>query len=325
VLPVARGTYCLQVSTPFAIGNVNAYLLEGTPLTLIDGGPNRATGLVELEQLIEAAGHRLAEIELLLITHAHVDHEGLSGLIAERSGAEVACVDAVADYVRAFDENQRRDDRFAQDLMLRHGTETHVVDALGSVASVLVGFGSSVSATRRLADGELIEAGDRTLRILHRPGHSRGDTLFHDENAGVLFVGDHLLGEVSSNALVTRATEGDEHARTRPLLDYRRSLIATSELDVDVVLGGHGETINDHRTLIEKRLDAQRRKAERLHGLLADGPLSAHGLAAALYGNVAFSQAFLTLSEVLGHLDLLIEQGVVVEDDNGPVINFYAV
>ena len=32
-----------------------------------------------------------------------------------------------------------------------------------------------------------------------------------------------------------------------------------------------------------------------------------------MWGNVAVTQAFLTLSEVLGHVDLLIDEGRVVE------------
>jgi glyoxylase-like metal-dependent hydrolase (beta-lactamase superfamily II) len=187
---VVPGIYRLTVSTPFHTGSVNAYLLEGSPLTLIDGGPNLATGLVDLERMVRAAGHELADLELLLVTHQHVDHEGLTGLLAERSGAEVACLGQVADYVSAFDESQRADDQFAQTLMLRHGIDPHVVDSLASVASVLVGLGAPVPVTRRLEHGEVVEAGNRRLRVLHKPGHSPGDTAFHDESCGVLFSGD---------------------------------------------------------------------------------------------------------------------------------------
>ena len=52
--------------------------------------------------------------------------------------------------------------------------------------------------------------------------------------------------------------------------------------------------------------------------------MSAHELASALYGRVAFSQAFLALSEVLGHLDLLIEDGLVSGDEDAQEIIFHA-
>ena len=44
---------------------------------------------------------------------------------------------------------------------------------------------------------------------------------------------------------------------------------------------------------------------------------SAHDIAQALWGNIAVTQAFLTLSEVLGHTDLLIRDGRVSADENG--------
>jgi hypothetical protein len=37
---------------------------------------------------------------------------------------------------------------------------------------------------------------------------------------------------------------------------------------------------------------------------------------------VAVTQAFLTLSEVLGHVDLLLERGEVVETERGGVVHF---
>ena len=57
-------------------------------------------------------------------------------------------------------------------------------------------------------------------------------------------------------------------------------------------------------------------------GLLESGPRSAYQLATLMWANVAVTQAFLTLSEVLGHLDLLVADGAVVEDDDGELVRF---
>ena len=48
-------------------------------------------------------------------------------------------------------------------------------------------------------------------------------------------------------------------------------------------------------------------------------------LAQELWGNVAVTQAFLTLSEVLGHVDLLAADGRVREVPDGELIRFEAV
>ena len=57
------------------------------------------------------------------------------------------------------------------------------------------------------------------------------------------------------------------------------------------------------------------RRARKIAGLIAEQPRSAHEIAQAIWGNVAVTQAFLTLSEVLGHVDLLLERGEVVESE----------
>ena len=44
-----------------------------------------------------------------------------------------------------------------------------------------------------------------------------------------------------------------------------------------------------------------------------------------MWGNVAVTQAYLTLSEVLGHLDLLAHEGPVREIEDGDVVRFDAV
>jgi hypothetical protein len=59
--------------------------------------------------------------------------------------------------------------------------------------------------------------------------------------------------------------------------------------------------------------------------LVAERPRTAYEIAQELWGNVAVTQAFLTLSEVLGHLDLLAADGRVQEVADGDLIRFEAV
>ncbi len=56
--------------------------------------------------------------------------------------------------------------------------------------------------------------------------------------------------------------------------------------------------------------------------LLAVQPATGYELAQSIWGNVAVTQAFLTLSEVIGHADLLVNEGRVREVDNGSVVRY---
>jgi hypothetical protein len=44
-----------------------------------------------------------------------------------------------------------------------------------------------------------------------------------------------------------------------------------------------------------------------------------------MWGNIAVTQAFLTISEVLGHMDLLTRDGLVRECEQDGVVSFEAV
>ncbi|MDP9188552.1 MAG: MBL fold metallo-hydrolase, partial [Actinomycetota bacterium] len=70
----AEGIHRLRIPTPFAVGRVNCYLIADRPLTLVDTGPNSGKALDELEHQLADIGHRIDELELIVITHQHIDH-----------------------------------------------------------------------------------------------------------------------------------------------------------------------------------------------------------------------------------------------------------
>ena len=317
------GIHLLRIPTPFAVGRVNCYLIEDEPLTLVDTGPNSGKALDELERQLADLGHRIADLEMVILTHQHIDHLGLVEIVAERSGAEVAAIDAMVRFVANFAEDAEADDRFAAELMLRNGIPEDVVIALRSVTRSFRGWGAHARVTRPLHDGESLRFGSRALEVQHRPGHSPSDTLFWDADRRILIAADHLLAHISSNALLARPLDGSTE-RPRALPTYIASLERTRALPAEIVLTGHGDPVTDHRAVIDDRFEHYRQRAEKIHALVAERPRSAYELAQELWGNVAVTQAFLTLSEVIGHLDLLIDEGRAVEIDDGEVVRFAA-
>jgi glyoxylase-like metal-dependent hydrolase (beta-lactamase superfamily II) len=308
----AASVHRLAIPTPFAVGRVNVYLIEDNPLTLVDAGPNSGTSFDELQRGITGLGHALEDIELVILTHQHIDHLGLVSLVAARSGADVAAIDVAVPFIENYSGEADADDGFAREVMLRHGIPEDVVAALQSVSLAFRAWGARADVTRPLRDGEALALRDRTLHVHHRPGHSPSDTVFHDRERRILFAADHLLAHVSSNPLLTRPRDGSVE-RPKALVQYLNSLAATREMDVDLVLPGHGDPITGHRELIDERFALHRRRADKIHRVLAERPRTAFEIAQALWGNVAVTQAYLTLSEVLGHLDLLLDEGRVRE------------
>jgi glyoxylase-like metal-dependent hydrolase (beta-lactamase superfamily II) len=319
--------HTLSIPTPFMVGRVNCYLIEDEPLTLVDVGPNSGKALDELERALADHGHRIEDLERIVITHQHIDHLGLVDILARRSGAEVCALDLLAPVIEDFAADAERNDELAESLMLRHGIPRDVVTALRSVSRSFRAWGGSTKVTRPLADGSELEFAGRAMQVLHRPGHSPSDTLFHDRASGEVIGGDHLIAHISSNPLISRPLGGKSGepgaGRPRALITYMRSMRETREMDLKVILPGHGEPVTDHRALIDERFALHERRARKIGGLIEERPRSAYEIAQSLWGNVAVTQAYLTLCEVLGHVDLLLDEGTVIEhEDPGGIVRF---
>ena len=115
-----RGIHCIPLPTPFGIGPINTYLLDDDPLTLIDTGPNSGLALDALESELGKLGKKIEDLELIVVSHQHMDHLGLTEILARRSGAPVAALGSLVPCLSQYDEWMEADDRFAAAVMLRH-------------------------------------------------------------------------------------------------------------------------------------------------------------------------------------------------------------
>src|SRR5919108_300268 len=121
-------TDVLAIPLPLAhVGSVNAWLLPGDPVTLIDTGPREDGALAALEAGLRREGLRIEDVELLLATHHHLDHVGLAATIQRRSQANVAVLDRMADYAARYAAEVEADRRFARTLLAYHGVPDQLV------------------------------------------------------------------------------------------------------------------------------------------------------------------------------------------------------
>jgi glyoxylase-like metal-dependent hydrolase (beta-lactamase superfamily II) len=317
-MPLDPSVSVIRLPLPH-IGSVNAWLLRGDPLTLVDTGPNSDAAMEALEAGLRQAGVRLDDIELVLATHHHLDHVGLAPAVRRRSGATVAVLDAVADYVADYHREIELDRAFSHRLMAAHGVPDRVIEDNEDFWGFLRDNSAAFEADVRLADGDVVRAGGRDLEVLSRPGHSRTDTLFVDARGKLAFVGDHLLARVSSNTEISPvgAAEG---ARPRPRTEYLRNLERTAAMPLETLLTGHGRTVTKVGALVGERLAEHRIRAARIAGILLREPQTAYGIAGHLWPRKTVrEQPLLVVWEVLGHLEILLAAGVAseVRSDDG--------
>jgi glyoxylase-like metal-dependent hydrolase (beta-lactamase superfamily II) len=159
----------------------------------------------------------------------------------------------------------------------------------------------------------------------------RGGAEGTDRGRSVLVAGDHLLERISSNPIAHVPIGAPEPAalaasaeRPRTLLIYADSMRATAADDGgELILPGHGDPFDGAAALVEKRLGMHDRRAEKILAALTH-PRSAADIGRDLWRHVPVTQAYLVLSEVLGHLDLLEERGAVTAEEREGVVRYAA-
>lgn len=318
----SEGIRMFEIPTPFAVGPVNCYLIEDDPLTIFDPGPNSGEAIEALVVNLRKYGHELADIERIVVTHQHIDHLGLVEVVQHASGAEVVCLDRCKPWMENFHEEASATDRWASEMLVKHGVGEEVAVALRAVAKAFRGWGCESPVDRVLVEGDVLDFRDRELEVFYRPGHSISDTVFWNGETETLIAADHLIKKISSNPLLERPLK-DGDPRPQELVVYIESMKKTREMPASLVLSGHGEPITDHVSLIDERFVMTDKRVEKLYAMLSEGGAqTAHELARGTWGNIAVTQAFLTLSEVLGNLDILENAGRVAPIEEDGVIKY---
>ena len=313
----------LTVPTPFRIGPVNCWLIEADALTLVDVGPNDPASLAALEASLGELGFGIADLDLLLLTHQHYDHIGLAAELRERSGARIVAHEDLVPFLAGGDASNSAEDEFAEAIMRIHGVDEPSIRQLREGARRRWHFGCRCPVDSSVADGDLVHLGGIALRVHHRPGHSPTDTIFVDEETRVAFVGDHLLGPISSNPILHRPVHepADPTRRPRTLVRYLDSLRRTVELELAQALTGHRDPVSDVRGLVEARRREHDERKEEIYAATAAGPLTAFEVVGVLWPRLSTDQVYLGVCEVLGHVDLLVDEGRVTEVEQDGLVH----
>jgi glyoxylase-like metal-dependent hydrolase (beta-lactamase superfamily II) len=213
------------------LGNemVNFYLVEADGgLTLVDAGLPGFYG--QLEELLRSRGRTVADIDALLLTHAHGDHVG----IAERvrgQGVPVQIHERDAEQARTA-KNHPREGGMLGYFRYR---QTWRLLAMGLRNGAIKPVKIAEVAT--FGEGELDVPG--RPRVIHTPGHSPGHVILHFAEQGAVIAGDALC---TWNPLTGRpGPQIMPGAFSFSNAQAMESLGRLEPLEAGVLLVGHGD------------------------------------------------------------------------------------
>jgi glyoxylase-like metal-dependent hydrolase (beta-lactamase superfamily II) len=195
------------------------YILDTPEPAVLDTGP--ADAVDAIFDALAALGIDHSALSYIVPTHAHLDHAGGAGYLAEAcENATVVCHENAVDYLT--DE-----ERLA-----------HLVESVERAIGIPEPYGDPVVIDRErcrvVGGGETLDLGDRTLDIVDTPGHAPHQLCFYDRQAAVLF---------SADAAGMRFGAG-EHRPTTPPPDFDLEAAVTTldrlaAFDPETVLYAH--------------------------------------------------------------------------------------
>lgn len=307
----------IPVPTPFPVGPVNAFLLDGDPLTLIDTGPQTPEAREALTAGLRSAGYAPEDLRRVLLTHGHHDHFGLAAWLGDASGARLLGGRLDGRHFR-----MERGSRPGLERLTRAGFGLSTRFALVAALAAIDRYGRPLAAWDELTGGEVLPGDGWTVRVRSTPGHTPGSLTFEVPEAGLLFTGDTVLRDITPNAIVDEDPESPGET-FRSVTRYFRTLEEIRQTSGGARLKtGHGQDIPDYAEHHRRIADRNRRRIAQIEAALSAGARTVRDLVVAVFPRLATVNVYLAFSEILGFLMYLEDRGRV-EKREGPSLDEY--
>lgn len=307
----------ITIPTPFAVGDVNSFLLKGDALSLIDAGPKTPEAYEALKFGLKEAGYSFNDIEQVILTHHHPDHAGWVDGFDKAVVLGHAYNDVWLTRNEAF---FRHHDQFYLDRLIEEGVPEKYLHWVPKMKRPLVFIGEH-PLDQALVEGDALP-GHPGWTVLEMPGHALSHLVFWNESTKEMIGGDLVLGKVSSNPLIEPPSNPKEE-RSRSLLQYNHSLNRVLDLPVDIIYPGHGDEVRNAHPLIENRLQQQRERAMKVLAMMDKGSRTIFELTRELFPTMYEKELGLTLSETIGQVDYLVHEGLIHETMGESGILYY--
>lgn len=308
IVDLAEGIGWTRSPVPGSLNHINLWLLaDGDGVAIVDTGLDLPPSRAAWEKLFAGplAGHAVTRV---ICTHFHPDHLGLAGWLTSRCGVRLWMTRGEWLFGRMLtaDVRETPPPEAAAYQRAAGWSEARISEEAAKGWGRFAAMVSPVPVSMvRLQEGDELEIGARTWRVVIGSGHSPEHACLLDEKGGILIAGDQVLPRITSNvSLNLSEPEAD------PLGEWLASIARLRQLPDDLlVLPSHGEPFTGLHARLDALAAGHAGRLDALHAYLSE-PRRALDCFTVLFGRAIGDDSLgLATGEAMAHLRHLEVEG----------------
>ena len=286
-------------------GFVNIYLIEDDDgYIMIDCGVNGDEYFEDLKMNLNNLNIQLSDIKLLIGTHLHSDHVGLSTVL-RNEGIKFGLYKNAPDFIPRYNDWSSRFKAIGE-YAKKQGAPKDFLDDMNSITTPTTT--GKITPPEILFDEGKIKDIDRDLQVIFTPGHDISEISILDTSSKIIFSGDHVLPRITPFIPLH-----DED--TDMLSNYVNSLEKVNNIDHEKIAPGHFEVIDSPQNRIEQILLHHEKRSKKIIGILSNGALTGWEVTQSLFSRPLDSWNLrMAFQETMAHLKYIESQGIIKQN-----------
>lgn len=290
--------------------NLNCYIVKtGQGNLIVDTGFNQIECLEALKSGLEELQINMDE-SVLYLTHLHADHTGLTcAIVTDKTKVYMHSKDYY--YLKRYlngDQWEWNESKF-----LREGFPREEIHLLRKVNQAKVWAPDYLFEVQTIEDGFTFQIGKYEFECIATPGHTPGNTCLYLRNEKIMFLGDHVLFDITPNITMWREVENS-------LKDYLQSLEKIKTYDIKLALPAHRKNEMDVYERIEQIKEHHNIRLQETYEIVkAEEGLTATQIGSRLkwsmrgkkWEEFPIQQKWFAVGETISHLDYLRLEGKI--------------
>lgn len=302
--------------------NLNCYVVKTSSKNLIiDTGFN-------MPECREALKEGLKDLEIdinkseMFLTHLHSDHIGLAGSIMNEDSKIYM---GEVDYNHFIGFEQTNSWKKTEERMCLEGFPSDQIDILRSTNPARAFAPTTIFNAIKMNDGDKITVGDYEFTCILTPGHTPGHMCLYLESEKLMFLGDHVLFDITPNITCWNGVNDS-------LGNYIESLKKIRSYEIKTALPGHRKNDMDVYVRIDEILKHHEERLNNTLNIISKNEgLTAWEIASKMvwsmrgkdWGEFPMSQKWFAVGETIAHLDYLLLRGEISKNLNANNLNTY--